>query len=345
MTKKRRRKRSRRGGPRPGHGQPSGAPTGARDPSPAPAGDGTAAGSDPETPPPDEGPDEGGQTTQAAAPRRGLFRGASQSPYPPFGVSVARGFRAVGASPVTLAAAFLSTIATWAVFLALDMAPTLRSMVVLMTPMPLQVFFDAPAVFRAGGSSTYTLVAFIVVGTVRATTFGLVMLLILGSLRDGRPDLRASLRRLPAVVPSLFAVYIAEVALVIMSTQVILGLLGPAFEALIPLVALHFLVLIPVVIVAERVPVRDGLRLGYRAARLPGARHLGMVVAYFLATLYILFGVPAVSPATPTILGWAFVLTGTFVHVGTVATFMVRWLAVREEPAVVERAAPARRQR
>ena len=272
---------------------------------------------------------------------RGLFRGAAQSPFPPLGASLARGLRVAGASPLILAVTFLSTVLTWGTLVALGTGPSLQFMVVQMSASPMHVFFDW-TVLRplAAGGGFSLLVATIVLGIVRAATFGLLLVLITAALRDGSAELRTSLRRLPVVGLTLFAVYVAEVVLMVAAQFVLGG--SQLFFLLVPLVALHFLAFVPAVVVAEGVAAREAFRKGFRAARLPGGRHLGMAVGYFLFIFYMLSGVPPLSPATPTIAGWALVLAVSFVHVGVVATFVFRWLAVREEEAVTARA-PARR--
>ncbi|MGH2723298.1 MAG: hypothetical protein ACRDI0_03360 [Actinomycetota bacterium] len=327
MSRKRKRKRSRARKPAPARARANG-PPGALAPGKADQGtSGSTAG--------EGGPARGAPRAKQEGQRpRGLFRGAAQSPFPPFGVSLARGLGAVGSSPLILAVTFVSTIATWAVFVALGTGPTLRTLVIQMSVSPLHVFFDVDALFQAAGGSVFTLVATIILATVRAVSFGLLLLLIVGALRGERPDVRGTLRLLPRVGLTLFAVYVGEVVLVLTASQLIVGILGPSFSILVPLVALHFLVMVPVVAALEHVAAREALRKGLRAARLPGARHIGLVVGYFLFTLYATSGAPALSPATPTVLGWAFVLAVSFVHVGVLAAFAFRWLAVREEAAI-----------
>ncbi|HEX6380357.1 MAG TPA: hypothetical protein VF180_03840, partial [Acidimicrobiia bacterium] len=69
-------------------------------------------------------------------------RGTGSSPYPPLGVSLARGFRAVGASPAILALAFLATFAGWAAFSALGADPSPPGLVVLWALPPIHSFLD-----------------------------------------------------------------------------------------------------------------------------------------------------------------------------------------------------------
>ncbi|HEX2030213.1 MAG TPA: hypothetical protein VHL78_02265 [Actinomycetota bacterium] len=256
---------------------------------------------------------------------------------------MARGLRVVGGSAPLLAATFLSALATWGTVVALGADASLRYLVVEMAASPLHVFFDVDPIFRLGGTSTDALVTTAALGAVRGVTFGLLLLLIAARLR-GEPDLAAALRPLPKVALSLFAVYVAEVAAVLGTAELLVGLLGPASRLILPLVALHFLAFVPVVVALERTTARDGLVRGLRAARLPAGRHLLMMVFYFLFSLYLASGTPPLAPATPSILGWAFALAVSFLHVSVTAALAYRWLAVRREPAVVQSAKALRGQ-
>lgn len=277
---------------------------------------------------------------QGQARPGGLFGGSGvPSPFPPFGVTMARGMRAVGASAVLLTATFVSALATWGAVVVLGADAPLRYLIVEMAASPLHVFFDVDLIFRLGGTSTDALVATAALGAVRAVTFGALLLLI-GAVLRGEGDVRQALRPFPKVVLSLFAVYVAEVAVVVGAARLLVGLLGPAGSLVLPLVALHFLSFVPVVIALERTSARDGLVRGLRAARLPAGRHLIMMLVYFMFSLYLVSGSPPLTPATPSVLGWAFVLGVTFVHVSVTAALAYRWLAVRDEAAVV--AAPSR---
>lgn len=296
-----------------------------------------------ESPTPGEAP---GRARPPEAERRpgGLFgRPSVPSPFPPFGVTMARAVRVVGGSAVLLAATFLSALATWGAVVALGGEAALRYLIVEMAASPLHVFFDVDLIFRLGGTSTDALVATAVLGAVRAATFGVLLLLIAAALR-GERDVAAALRPFPKVALSLFGIYVAEVAAVVGAARLLVGLLGPASSLILPLVALHFLAFVPVVIALERTSARDGLVRGLRAARLPAGRHLVMVLVYFMFSLYLVSGSPPLAPATPSVLGWAFVLGVSFVHVSVTAALAYRWLVVRDEPAVVAppRAARAR---
>jgi hypothetical protein len=285
----------------------------------------------------------GGAAAARATPPAEEGRGRSglaPSPFPPFGVSAARGLWAVGASPVTLVSAFLSLLASWAAFVGLGVETTPRFLAVVMAISPANLFSDVPVAFGAGATSR-TAVAVVVLGLLRSVTFGLLILLLQGSLEGRGSDVRATLRRMPRAVMVLFAVYVVEVGLVVVALQIVAGFLGP-LSLLVVVAALYFLAFVPVVAVVEDASFQDAFRRGFRAARLPGTRHLTLVVAYFLMLFYAAsvspFGV--LAPATPGILTWGFAMVTTFVHVGLLGALVYRWLAVRD--GVLAGPAPAR---
>jgi hypothetical protein len=252
------------------------------------------------------------------------------SPYPPLGASLARGFRAAGSSPVILATAFLSLPATWAVFVALGVEPGARLLALLMSLSPAHVFSDVP-VAAAAGDAVAALIGVIGLGVVRAVTFGLLTLLFADAVQTGKPDLPAAIRRLPRIGAGLFSLYVVEVAAVVVLLQVLVGFLGP-FGIVAVVAALYYLVMAPVVLATEGASAREALRRSVRAARLPGSRHLAVVMVYFLV-LYVGSSVAPfgpVSPATPTIPIWSFALVATFVHAGFLGALVFRWIAVRD---------------
>jgi hypothetical protein len=252
------------------------------------------------------------------------------SPFPPLGASLVAGFRSVGASPVILAAAFLSLLATWSIYVVLGPEPGARLMALLMALSPAHVFSDIP-VTAGTGSAITALVGVIVLGVIRAVTFGLLTLLTFDAVRSGAPDLRDAVRRLPRVAASLFALYVVEVAAAVVLLQVLVGVLGP-FAIAVVVGALYFLLFAPVVAGAERASAREALVRSMRAARLPGPRHLAFVLVYFLLLYYGSSVSPfgPLSPATPTIPIWSFALAATVVHTGFLGALVFRWMAVRD---------------
>jgi hypothetical protein len=162
-------------------------------------------------------------------------------------------------------------------------------------------------------------------------TFGLLILLIRGWLEEGRTDLGGAVRRLPGAMSGLFTLYLIEAALLYALLSIassFLGQLAPLGVA----AALYFLAYVPVVAVVDGGSLQTIFRRGFRAARLPGTRHLTLVMVYFLVFFYAASVNPFsfTSPATPTPLVWAFALVVTLIHAGVLGALVYRWLAVRD---------------
>jgi hypothetical protein len=290
------------------------------------------------------------QTTEAEAAteegartpaRRFPFGGGQTGPYPPLGVSLAVGLRAAGSSPVVLVTAFLTVLAAWGLFAGLGFPMPPGPMAALLALPPLHVLFDAQLV-QVVAEGTVALVA-VSVGVVafRAVTLGLLVLLILDGLQHGKPSFRRVIGRLPRVWTGLVQVYLLELALVLVAPLLLGSFLGPQAGNLGILLALvfglHFLVMAPPVVGTEDLRAQDAIRVSTRAARLPGLRHFGLVFVYFFLVVFVMLQVSPpglLSPATPSILVWAFVLAATIVHMGVLGAFAYRWLAVRAEPAL-----------
>jgi hypothetical protein len=264
-------------------------------------------------------------------PTRARSGTVTQSPFPPLGTSVARGLRSVASSPATLAVTFLSLLLTWGAFVMVGQAPTPAILTVLMAVSPAHLLMDLPAAFGAG-EGVAILVALAVLGLVRALTFGPLILFIQGWLEAGRPDLRRALRRLPAALSGLFTVYLIEVAVMYALLAVATGFLGQ-LAPLAVAAALYFLAFVPVVAVVEGGSLQTTFRRGLRAARLPGTRHLTLVMGYFLVFFYAASVSPFsfATPATPSALVWAYALIVTLLHAGVLGALVSRWLAVRDQ--------------
>ncbi len=233
--------------------------------------------------------------------------------------------------PLTLTWTFLSLLLTWGAFVALGQPPTPSLLAVLMSVSPAHLLADLPAAFSTGGGVA-VLVSLAALGLVRAVTFGLMILLMQGGFREGRPDLRRSLRRLPSALSGLFTVFLIEVAVMYALVSVATGFLGQ-LAPLIVVAALYFLAFVPVVAVVESGSLQTTFRRGFRAARLPGTRHLTLVMGYFLVFFYAAsvspFGIA--TPSTPGPLVWAFALLVTLIHAGVLGSLVYRWLAVRDQ--------------
>ena len=269
---------------------------------------------------------------EASAGRRATL---APSPFPPLAESMARGMRAVGASPATLAIAFLTLLAIWGVLVAMGTAVQPGILSMLASAPPAHLFFiDVPAALTTVDSTPAGLGVVLALVTLRALTFGLLISMVVETLRGGRSNVRAALVQLPRLVPRMVILYVVEVAAVVFAQLVVSAFL-PQLSTLAAAVGLYFLVFAAIVVVAEDIPVQEVLRRSLRAARLPGTRHLTIVMAYFIVVTYtpMLAPIGPAPPATPSIAAWAFALAITFVHVAVLAAFAFRWLEVRDEVA------------
>jgi hypothetical protein len=203
------------------------------------------------------------------------------------------------------------------------------------------VFGDAPVALSAEASIATSVLSVAGLAALRGVTFGLLLILVTQVLGQGRTSLRAALERLPRTAIVVGGLYLIEFGLVVAAFQLLVGFLGQL--AILAIAAgLYFLVFAPVVAAAEGDGPRESLRRGFRATRLPGTRHLTMVMAYFLVLIYsgAIAPFPPLTPATPTVGIWAYGLFFTFVHVSVLAAFAYRWLAVRDQvPSSAERGA------
>jgi hypothetical protein len=233
-----------------------------------------------------------------------------------------------------LAIAFLGLLALWGGFGFLGQVLPAEGMVYVMGLPPLHVLIDVSLVQSLlRSSSVQALASVLSLGVVRGVILGSLALLLLDAIR-GQEAPRSSLRRLPRVAVSVFGIYGVEVALFLFLGVFAQAVLGPAAALVMLVLGLHFLGFAPVIAAAEGVPAGTALRLGFRTARLPGARHLGFVLFYFIAVVYGGVGATSVAganaPATPSVLTWGIALLATLGHVVVMGALAVRWDAVRE---------------
>ncbi|HEX2025466.1 MAG TPA: hypothetical protein VHH92_03630 [Actinomycetota bacterium] len=256
---------------------------------------------------------------------------AGDRPVPGFGVALGRSVLAVGSSPLLLAAASGSLLATWAVFGAFGYPGTPRVLAIAMAISPAHLFLTDVQVALGAGSQVAVLGAFAALTVLRAVTFSLLTLLLGAALGTGT-DLRAVGRRVPAAAGGFAALYIGEIGLVLVASSVLAGLLGQLAILVVP-AAIYFLSLVPVVSVLEGASIRDAVTRGFRAVRRPGTGHLPFAAGYFLF-IYLAASVSPfgpIAPATPTAPTWAFGLAVTFLHVAAMGALVLRWLAIRDD--------------
>lgn len=273
--------------------------------------------------------EEAKSTAEAQEPRRGAVRaGLPPSPFPPLGTSLARGLGVVGPSPLILATAFLSLLATSGAFVALGVELTPRFLAVAMAISPAHLFTDVPVAFSP--TDVPGLLASVAgLAILRSVTFSLLIALIAGGL-DGVPDFRAAVRRIGRPVLTVLSIYLLEVGLVVVVLQLFAAFLGQ-FAPLVVAASIYFLAYVPVVAVMENTSLRTAFGLGTRAARLPGLRHMSLVLVYYVVLSIAAAISPVLAPATPSVLTWAFGLAMTFVHVGVLGALVFRWKEVRDQ--------------
>jgi hypothetical protein len=274
--------------------------------------------------------ERGGWLGRVLGPRRPVA-----SAFPPLMASLTRGALAAGSSPAVLAAAFLGLLALWGGFTLLDAALSAQGMVYVMGLPPVHVPLDVGVVQSLlRTSSAMALAAVLALGVGRGLILGALAILVHDALR-GDLDPRGALRRLPRVAVAVFGIYGAEVGLFLFLLLFVQAILGPAAVLLMLVLGLHFLGFAPVVAAAEGVPAGAALRIGFRASRMPGARHLTMVLLYFAVVLYAGVGATATAgeaaPATPSVLTWVVALLATFGHAVMLGALAYRWDVVREQ--------------
>lgn len=263
-----------------------------------------------------------------------LHRSKREGPNPPrVTESLARALRIVGSSPLLLAVGFLSLLSTWGLFASLGIEGDPRFLALLMAISPAHLFFTDGSVALFGGSAVAALGSLAALAALRAVTFTLLILLIDGTRRSEISGRRIA-GRLPRAAASFATLYLGEVVLVVVLSAVLPAVLGQFSVVVIP-AAIYLLALAPVVVTVEGVSIREGLLRGLRAVRLPGTGHLGLAVGYFVF-VYVAAAISPfgpLSPATPTVLAWAFALLMTFLHVSVLGTLVLRWAAVRVQVA------------
>jgi hypothetical protein len=314
MTDRRRRRKTSRGDSTPGSGAAQHA---AALPEASPGEDGAVS------------PERGGWWRRALGARQPVV-----SPFPPLGTSLARGALGAGGSPVVLIAAFLGVLALWAGFTLLDAALSAQGMVYVLALPPVHVPLDVGVVQSLlRTSSTLALISVLALGVGRGLILGTLTLLVHDALRGGG-DPRSALRRLPRVAISVFGIYGVEVGMFLFLLLFLQSILGPAAVLVMLVLGLHFLAFAPVVAAVEGVPAGAAVRIAFRAARLPGARHLTLVLLYIAAVLYAGVGATAAAgeaaSVTPTILVWAVALLAAFGHVVVLGGLTYRWNSVRD---------------
>ena len=286
---------------------------------------------------------------------------AAEWVHPPVAVTVARGLRTVGESPVLLISSFLAALALWLVFTAygahLARFPGIMSMLEALPPVH-SLFLDISALVGGSTSSGIVALAFLAgLLAIRAALLGFWVSLIRSRLAEAPEQegdraagwtgsvsgaLRGSGRIFVAMVGMEAGFFALSMATAFVAVAFALG----QFAVIAALVGgVYFFLYTPVIIAVEGVGVRDGARLSFRAARFPGPRHMVATFSYLVVALFISVFIPPsrVAAATPDLVTWLFVLFMSFVHISALATFTYRWLLIRDQVLAAAREGPARR--
>ena len=306
---------------------------------------------------------DGGRPARSPAPRRGPerdrpdnalswmlgrrgsarsrgARGAGSVEQPPVASSIARGMAMVGSSPTLLITAFVFLLVLWLAFttygVVLAAAPA--AMVLLEALPPVHSFVDiqflvagrvvAPAVALAFAAGLLVLRSL-------AGSFWIAVMLERFDAGDGQePSLAGALRRVRSSFLSVLGVEAAYFVVALIALIVASGVLGSLGQlavigALIG--GLYFLVYAEIAVLAEGANPREAFRLSIEAARIPGPRHMLLIVSYITFTLFISVVTPSsrVAAATPTLWVWLLTLFVGFVHVSVLCAFVYRWLLLR----------------
>jgi hypothetical protein len=286
-----------------------------------------------------------------------------QEPQPPILFPIARSFVLVGSSPLILVTAFVSVLATWAIYSSSGIIriASPATMAQIQALLPLQSLLDLQFMFAAlrAFSPPAAIGVSALLILIRSAFVALLLSLIVEALagrvqpEPWRERLRIAGRRAYSVFQFVFALE-AGVLVAVYALSSILGAFFGALGLVLALIlGMYLLVLSPIVATTERLGATAAVRLSVRAGRLRGPQNLSFAFVYVFATLYVVLGLrgSAAAQATPSILVWLYVLLATFVHVSLLAALTYRWLLVRtvvgadEERERLPRARTASRRR
>jgi hypothetical protein len=266
------------------------------------------------------------------------------------GASLARGLATVGSSLPLLVTSFLATLGFWLIYSSYGRTPSPAAMVLLESLPPVHSLLDlelvlSPRVVVFPLAVAYLAGLLVLRVALQSLWIGLMLEWLAGN-RGWRSSLRpAMLRGLRGFAP-MVTVEATFTLLIVSSVFVVPGVLGPSLGQIAFISALvggvYFLILAPVIAVAEAQPLRPTLRLAVRAARIPGRRHVLMSLSYIALALFVFRLTPGseVAAATPSITTWAFTMFVSFIHLAFLGAFTFRWLVVRG-PVISSVGAPA----
>ena len=262
----------------------------------------------------------------------GAFRAAS--PFPKIGETLGVALRAVLGSPVLVAGPMLLVLALWFVLLATGLDYVPQFLQLLLAIPPLSSFFDLNLTITVRGQGPSTFVFILAATAVRAAVWAVLVSLVVERLDTGRCSMsgvRRGLRSFPAVLGIAYA----SIALLFFA-QVLGQLLGVSLGGLVFVAALlggvFLLAFAPIVVVRDAVPARQALGQSARASRLPGSRHVGLVMLYFfvafLAFSFVPGGALVLNASVQT---WSLILAITVFHMVVLAALAYRYGVVEDD--------------
>ena len=271
-----------------------------------------------------------------------LQRPTPDSPFPPAARSLVRGLLVTASSPTYLLAGFALLPLLWLSLVAIGLDGPFGRLPNLLSLPPISTYVDSlnsTSMFGYGAEGFAATTGFLLV---RAFVLAFLAGLAVAAV-EGTPAAIGLVRGLRAV-PATFVGSLLGLGLLLVGS-VIFPLLGPGLGflgSLLTLVAaLVLFTYAPVVAVATGLAGPDAVRTGMRAALMPGSRHLHLCLAYLFLCLPILAALAPEGPrlgVNPSVAAWAFALVATYLHLGFLATFAYRYLAVAESvPAAVPR--------
>jgi hypothetical protein len=241
--------------------------------------------------------------------------------------------RAVLGSPVLIVLPLLLVFAMWLGLIAagLDHAP--QGMHDLLALPPISSFFDLNIAVTTVGFNSTTLWFMAGATVARAAIWGILVGLVVESVEEGRVSM-AGVRRGLRAFPTMLAILLAYMGLIFLS-QILRFVLGASIGTLgffLALVGgLLILAFAPTVAVRDRVAAREALARSTRAARLPGSRHVGLVLLYFTISFFAFVPTSRAYTINPTLTSWLFVLALTLLHTVMLAAFTYRYIEVEDD--------------
>lgn len=259
---------------------------------------------------------------------------------PPLLPSVGRGLLTVGRSPALLASAFLGLLVLW-------LLSSASGQVYVASPGTLSQLESLPPMHSLVDAN-FLNIATRVFEPVETVVLGAALILVRAVLmvywiavaletQRGEPDWRVAASRARGTALRSVRTMIAVEAMFLAIVFVLPSVLGAAlgFLGIIASIvfSMYFLVFTPVVAVMEQAGLRESMRLAFRAARARGPQHTLLVFIYVTASIMLLLYTPGgiAFEATPSIPTWLYGLGFSALHVAVLATFVDRWLSLREQ--------------